>query len=63
MDKFVIATTAEGCIFGNYYTEVMSRDEAEVKLEQVRQADPNAKLLKVVIEKGGETFNADKENS
>ena len=50
-DKFIIATSAEGCIFGNYFTEIMTRDEAEEKLKQVRNADPNAKLLKVVIGK------------
>jgi len=63
MEKFVIATTAEGCIFGNYFTEVMSRLIAEERLKEVRKADPNAKLLKVVIEEGGEEFNADKESS
>jgi len=53
MEKYVIATNMDGVIFGNYFTDVMEKDEAEKKLEQVRKADSNAKLLKVVIEKGG----------
>jgi len=53
-EKYIIATNAEGCIFGNYFTEVMPRFVAEEKLKEVRKADSNARLLKVVIEKGGE---------
>ena len=53
MNKYIIATNEEGCIFGNYFTEVMDKAEAEQKLKEVRKADSNAKLLKVVIEKGG----------
>ena len=63
MDKnYIIATNIEGCVFGNYFTEIMSKDEAEKKLEQVRKSDSNARLM-VVIEEGGEEINADKENS
>ena len=50
--KYIIATNCDGCIFGNYFTEVMDKEEAEKKLEQVRKADSNARLM-VVIEKGG----------
>jgi len=60
--KYIIATNIDGCIFGNYFTEVMPRLIAEEKLEQVRKSDSNARLM-VVIEEGGEEFNADKENS
>lgn len=63
MELFVISTNMDGCLFGNYFTETLRREEAEEKLKQVRKADSNAKLLKVVIEKGGYEFNADKENS
>jgi hypothetical protein len=63
MELFVISTNMDGCLFGNYFTETLQREEAEEKLKQVQKADPNAKLLKVVIEKGGNEFNADKENS
>lgn len=52
-EMYVIATNAEGCIFGNYFTEVMPLSVAQERLEEVRKADPDAKLLKVVIEKGG----------
>ncbi len=60
MKHYMIATNWEGCVFGNYFTEIMTEEEAEKKLEQVQQADPNAKL--VVIRKE-ETINADKESS
>ena len=60
--KYIIATNIDGCLFGNYFTEIMDEDEAKEKLKQVRKADSNAKLM-VVIEEGGEEFNADKENS
>jgi hypothetical protein len=40
----------------------LRREEAEEKLKQVQKADPNAKLLKVVIGKE-DIINADKENS
>ena len=63
MELFVIATNMDGCLFGNYFTEVMCREVAEEKLKQVQKADSNAQLLKVVIAKGGSTINADKENS
>ena len=52
-ELYVIATNEEGCLFGNYFTEAMPLSVAEEKLEQVRKADPNAKLLQVVIAKGG----------
>ena len=49
-NMYVIATNEDGVIFGNYFTEVMPLEQAKKKLEQVRKADSNAKLLKVVIE-------------
>ena len=63
MERFVIATNMDGCLFGNYFTDVMPKEIAEKKLEQVRKSDSNAKLLKVVIEKGGEVINGGKEGS
>ena len=62
MELFVISTNMDGCLFGNYFTETLRREEAEEKLKQVRKADSNAKLLKVVIGKE-DIVNADKENS
>ena len=54
-NMYVIATNEDGVIFGNYFTEVMPLEQAKKKLEQVRKADSNAKLLKVVIEGKEET--------
>ena len=51
--KYIIATNIDGCVFGNYFTEIMSKEEADKKLEQVRKSDSNARLM-VVIEEGGE---------
>jgi hypothetical protein len=62
MELFVISTNMDGCLFGNYFTETLRREEAEEKLKQVRKADSNAKLLKVVIGKE-DIINADKEDS
>lgn len=62
MELFVISTNMDGCLFGNYFTETLRREEAEEKLKQVRKADSNAKLLKVVIGKE-DIINADQENS
>ena len=63
MGKYIIATNTEGCIFGNYFTEVFTDETtAEETLARVRKSDPNAKLL-LVIEKGGEGINGGKENS
>ena len=50
-NMYVIATNEDGVIFGNYFTEVMPLEQAKKKLEQVRKADSNARLLKVVIGK------------
>lgn len=54
-NMYVIATNEDGVIFGNYFTEVMTLEQAKKKLEQVRKADSNARLLKVVIEGKEET--------
>lgn len=54
-NMYVIATNEDGVIFGNYFTEVMPLEQAKKKLEQVRKADSNARLLKVVIEGKEET--------
>ena len=62
MELFVISTNMDGCLFGNYFAETLRREEAEEKLKQVRKADSNAKLLKVVIGKE-DIINADKEDS
>ena len=61
-ERFMIATNIDGCLFANYFAEVMDMETAKKKLEQVRKSDSNAKLVKVVIEKGGEEINADKES-
>jgi len=47
-EKYIIATNVDGCVFGNYFTEIMTKEEAEKKLEQVRKADSNARLMVVI---------------
>ena len=47
-DKYLIMTNIDGFCFANYTTErLLSYDEAWKELDRVRQADPNAKLVKV----------------
>lgn len=48
-DKYLIMTNIDGFLFANYTTEkLLDYDEAWKELDKVRQADPNAKLVKVV---------------
>lgn len=53
-DKYLIMTNIDGFCFANYTTEkLLSYGEAWQELDRVRQADPNAKLVKVVEVIGG----------
>lgn len=48
-DKYLIMTNIDGFLFANYTTEkLLDYNEAWKELDKVRQADPNAKLVKVV---------------
>ena len=48
-EKYLIMTNIDGFMFANYTTEkLLSYSEAWKELDRVRQADPNAKLVKVV---------------
>ena len=48
-DKYLIMTNIDGFCFANYTTEkLLSYDEAWKELDRVRQADPEAKIVKVV---------------
>ena len=47
-EKYLISTNVDGIICGNYDTEkLLCLAEALIILQYVRQADPNAKLVKV----------------
>ncbi len=47
-DKYLIMTNSDGFMFANYTTEkLMSYGEALRTLAEVRQADKDAKLVKV----------------
>lgn len=53
-DKYLIMTNNDGFIFANYTTEkLLDYDEALKTLALVRQADQNARLVKVVEIIGG----------
>ena len=50
-EKYLISTNIEGIIFTNYDTEkLLSYHEALKWLALVKQADPNAKLVRVIEE-------------
>lgn len=47
-ERYLISTNVHGIICGNYDTEkLLCLAEALILLQYVRQADPNAKLVKV----------------
>lgn len=47
-ERYLISTNVHGIIYGNYDTEkLLCLAEALILLRYVRQADPNAKLVKV----------------
>lgn len=53
-DKYLIMTNSDGFMFANYTTEkLLDYDEALKTLALVRQADQNARLVKVVEIIGG----------
>ena len=53
-EKYLIMTNSDGFMFANYTTEkLLDYDEAWKELDRVRQADPNARLVKVVEIIGG----------
>ncbi len=50
-EKYLISTNIEGIMFTNYDTEkLLSYDEALKWLALVKQADKNAKIVKVIEE-------------
>jgi hypothetical protein len=48
MKMYIINTNVNGCVTGNYYSEVFNTlEEAQKVLEVVKQGDNNAKILEV----------------
>lgn len=46
--KYMIATTVDGCIVGNYYTEIGTYEEMEKILNKCKKVDPNAHIVQIV---------------
>lgn len=44
-NMYIIATNEDGVIFGNYFTEVMTLEQAKKKLEQVRKLKDKAGIV------------------
>ena len=52
MEEYLIATNVDGCLIGDYYSEIITDvNKATILLQKIKQADPNARLVKVVKER------------
>ena len=52
MEEYPIVTNVDGCLIGDYYSEIITDlNKATTLLQNIKQVDPNARLVKVVQER------------